>query len=248
MDIENRYGALNYQRITYEMMKDVHMFLVQKHIKYSLAGGSLLGAIREQGFIPWDDDLDIMMSREDFEQFIEVCDQLDGYVVSRMLWEYRIQRKCDYNGSLTGPTIDIAIMDKVPLSKAKQTFKLYSIKFLQGAMKKHIYYERFSFPHKMLLFVSHSIGKLFSDETKFSWYDGISQIGKNDNSKYLGIYNTLFKYLPNKYRINTMDDIEEHIFEDTMFLITKEYDGFLKTIYGDYLTPPPEEERKPAHL
>ena len=66
MDIENKYGALEYQQITLAMMKDIHRFLMSEGIKYSLCGGSLLGAIRESGFIPWDDDLDIMMDRENF--------------------------------------------------------------------------------------------------------------------------------------------------------------------------------------
>lgn len=119
MDSENKYGALDYQQILLKMMKDVHRFLVDNEIEYSLCGGSLLGAVRENGFIPWDDDLDIMMDMQNFNKFLSVCntsDKIKGYVVSRMLWTYRIQREEDYDGSLTGATLDIFVIDKVPKS------------------------------------------------------------------------------------------------------------------------------------
>jgi len=56
--------------IQLEIMDDVHTFCVKKNIRYSLAGGSLLGAVKHKGFVPMDDDIDIMMPRPDYERFI----------------------------------------------------------------------------------------------------------------------------------------------------------------------------------
>lgn len=250
MDIENRYGALDNQIKLLEMMKDIHRFFTNHHIVYSLAGGNLLGAVRENGFIPWDDDCDIVMDRDNFEKFLSVKDEIDGYVAVRMLWEYRIQRKEDYDGTLTGSTIDIVVMDKVPRSRIKQSFKLLVVRFLQGAMKRHKCYhdKKHSFPERVSLFVTYYVGKLFSDETKFKWYDKVSQIGRNDEAVNLEMYDTLFKYLPRKFVINLMDKMIMHPYEDTEFPITAEYDNYLRNIYGDdYMTPPPIEERVPQH-
>ena len=59
------------KRIQLEILDDVHAFCVTHGIRYSLCGGTLLGAIRHKGYIPWDDDIDIMMPRKDYERFLQ---------------------------------------------------------------------------------------------------------------------------------------------------------------------------------
>ncbi len=62
------------QRLFLEMMNEFHRFCVDKNIKYYMVGGTLLGAVREKGFIPWDDDVDFAMPRPDYERFIREYD------------------------------------------------------------------------------------------------------------------------------------------------------------------------------
>ena len=247
MDIGNKYGALAYQQNVLAMMKDVHCFLIDAGINYSLSDGSLLGAIREKGFIPWDDDMDIMMDRQNFEKFLLVCSSFKGYVVSRMLWIYRIQRVEDFNGSLTGATIDVFVMDKVPNSALKQKFKIFFLRIIQGMMKKHRKWDRFSIFKQIPIAITYVFGKMISDSKKYKIYDMVSQIGKNDDSKYISCYNSSYRFITKAYKANLMERLILHQFEDTEFLITDEYDSYLREAYGDYMTPPPEEERKPMH-
>ena len=67
------------QQVSLDILKDVHSFCQKEGIKYSLAYGTLIGAIRHKGFIPWDDDVDIMMTRPEYERFIRAYKSSNGY-------------------------------------------------------------------------------------------------------------------------------------------------------------------------
>ena len=83
---EHKDGSVLYvsdiHKVLLEMMKDLDAVLRKHNIPYWLAGGSALGAVRHQGFIPWDDDMDITMLRSDYERFLKeaVPDLPDRYV------------------------------------------------------------------------------------------------------------------------------------------------------------------------
>ena len=62
----------NLQKKIIDVMSEIHNVCVRNDIKYSLIGGSLIGAVRHKGFIPWDDDIDIAMLRSDYEKFINL--------------------------------------------------------------------------------------------------------------------------------------------------------------------------------
>jgi phosphorylcholine metabolism protein LicD len=112
-------------------------------------------------------------------------------------------------------------------------------------MKTDIDYSQYSPLYKACLMIANLIGKPISDKRKYAWYLKVSSIGNKKNTKYITGYNDAFGLLSLRYTGKLFDAIIDHRFEDTVFPITAQYDNYLKTQYGDYMTPPEEDERVP---
>ena len=249
-ELAKEYGTADRQEELLIMIKDIDMLFKENKIQYSLCGGSLLGAIREKGFIPWDDDIDIMCDRNNYKRIIKLFSQNRGnlsYVLRRHLWIDRIQKKNEKKNDLTVPTIDIFIMDRCPDNIIMRKIKVLTIRCLQGMIKEKPQGDEHKGIMKLLLWITYFIGRPFSYNRKFNWYMKVSQWGSNENTKYITGYNDFFNLVTLRYTGKLMDSFEYHVFEDTELPITKEYDNYLSTQYGDYMTPPPKKERVPIH-
>ncbi len=250
IDFTDSYGTKDRQIELLNMIECVDRILSDANIKYSLCGGTLLGAVREKGFIPWDDDIDIVVDRENLNRIIELFKNksISGFELNEYLWVRRIQKVGDNRKNIFRATIDIFVMDNVPNNRCVKAIKIILLKILQGMMKKDYDLSRFTLPYKICLIGTRIIGKLFTDKVKLSWYDKVSQIGNKKNCYSLGMYNDLFKYLRLEYVSDLLKEYNRVPFENIMLPIMTKYDNYLSTVYGDYMTPPEESERKPIHI
>ncbi len=121
------------QLFSLDILKDVHNFCSEKNIRFSLYGGTLLGAIRHQGFIPWDDDIDIIMPREDYNRFCRIYKSDKYSIVNRgndKSFQLAYSHVCDfdkticavrdpYSNKQTGVFIDVFPADGCPLDEDK---------------------------------------------------------------------------------------------------------------------------------
>lgn len=239
--------------IQLEMLKEIDAFCRANDIKYSLAFGTLLGAIRHKGFIPWDDDVDIMMPLPDMLRFKEIfrsktliyCDvDTDKYFRYSFA---RIANTQTYNqlGIIQksyGICIDlypvVAISDNSEqntlfFDKAQRLERISE--FVGKWRSRAIRY----LPVRSIPFYEHSVRRL-SNHLRYSFNYG-------ETGKYYIIAGPISLYKTMSYDFDMFAKMTEVEFEQNMFLSIAAYDRFLSLRYGDYMTPPPEDQRHPYH-
>lgn len=248
MDIENQYGTLEIQKSLLALLRSFHNFCQENNVKYSLVYGSLLGAIRHQGFIPWDDDVDVIVYRDEFQKIVDCVNNSDLEMVYRTdesLWLPRVIYKGKEHETGNRPLIDIFILDKVPNSWLLSRFKYFSIMLIQGMIKSHPPVSRLSISWKILSVGSWLMGRFFTRKFKYKMFDVVAKIGDKGNSGYLHSYNTIFPYRKHTIRKELISSYTTVPFDGIEVSIMSGYDEFLTTLYGDYMTPP--DEKKPKH-
>jgi lipopolysaccharide cholinephosphotransferase len=235
------------------MLVDVDKFCRDNDIKYSLSDGTLLGAVRHKGFIPWDDDIDITLDRENFSKFIATAKKSlpEQYEIVYDTWIRRVTRKDNPNKNAFPPEgcIDLFVFDKVPHNKKTEAWQVLRLKLLQGMLKTNVIYEGFSIKKKILLFVTHALGRIFPRKMKQKWYDSISQLGNNDElSDTIARFNGSYRGIDHvRYPASIIGSYENIEFECYGFMAITGWDKFLSTMYGDYMKLPEKNARKSIH-
>ena len=255
------------QGFSLEILKDVAGFCERHGIKYTLAYGTLLGAVRHKGFIPWDDDIDIMMPREDYERFrtIYTSDRY-SFIDSRNTPECYIAfgRVCDTERTISsscipwvmkdvGVWIDIFPVDRIP--DDRESFKriydsLYLLmKFNVGIRRVHtISSSRFSLRKRLKIWLAKKthprlIKRNPADIVK-DMETLISFISPSESHH----WSQLCCPDAGTCEFFTDDEINEYVkmpFEDGEFFVWKGYDSILRDSYGDYMILPPPDKQKP---
>ena len=236
-----------------EMLKEIDAFCRKNNIKYSLAFGTLLGAVRHKGFIPWDDDVDIMMPLPDMLRFKEIfhsksmayCDlDTDKYFQFAFA---RIANTSTYSQTgliceSYGICIDLYPVVAIPFDIESQT--LYFNKacqlekycdFLNKWRSRAIRY----LPVKSIPFYRGSVRKL-SNHLRYSYQYEKSKM-------FYIIAGPINLHHTMTYNFDMFSKTIEMEFEGILFQVISEYDKFLSLRYGDYMTPPPEDKRHPYH-
>lgn len=258
--IKNYDKLRNLQLVQVEILKYVDEFCVKNQLRYSIAYGTVLGAVRHGGFIPWDDDLDICMPREDYEKFISLWKNNDKYILqnhntnpdfSQSFTKIRKKNTAfvqktdiglDYH---KGVFVDVFPFDKVPDSAIKRKIQSINVMFYN-------LYTRGYLPPKsgtLVRIVSQIILKLTPRKKYLNKSNNyLSKICKyNDNTKLkyadMSTIDAMNKYYDN----DIFDNMKKIKFENLYVTVMNKYEDFLKIRYGDYMKLPPESEQTWYH-
>lgn len=253
MDADNKYGNYEIHNYLLPIMCDIDKTCRKNGIKYTLSDGTLLGAVRHGGFIPWDDDIDISLDRNNYAKFVSVFDKelSKQYTFVYDIWVRRISRKDNPGKDIFPPTgcIDLFVFDNVPDNKLKERIQVLLLKVLQGMMKTNVFYNGFSFLNKVKLFVTHSLGKLIRQKTKQHCYELISQWANKEKTKYIARYNGPYKWLSNiRFSPDIIIGYQDIQFEGCSFMAMTGWDEYLTELYGNYMKLPDEKDRSTTHI
>lgn len=253
MDSNNQFGALEIQRKLLVLLKEFHSFCVANSIKYSLDWGSLLGAVRHKGFIPWDDDLDIMVDRHNYDKIVDCiknCKSLEFDASSpEALWVSRVSLPESGEQYSYPPMIDIFIVDNAPNGLFARKWRLLCILILQGMLKEHPDFRKGNFIMKTCTFVTYLWGCMFPRKKKLEWYHQLSQSSNRVTTRQVTSYYEEYRCMGKYYSSTLLDEYEIVPFEDIEAYITKKWHECLCVQFGkDYMTPPEEEERVSRHV
>ena len=244
---DNAYGQQELQAQLLDMVKEIDAVCRRHDIHYTLFAGSMLGAVREKGFIPWDDDFDLVFTREELERFLAVFPtECKRYAISLTdSWVARVVTREPLHGEI--PFVDLFHYDWLPQGSFQRKRKLLTLRLLQGMLKHDIDLRHYSLPHRVLLVATHILGLPFTGVQKLRWYDQTARIGSPDDGQY-HVSTDQFRGLGIPYDPKCATSYHDAPFEDAVLKISDECDAMLTAKYGaDYMTPPPENKRVPGH-
>ena len=261
------------QRILLEALNDILTVCKENKIEITMGGGSCLGAVRHKGFIPWDDDIDLNITREGYEKFRPLF--LDRF--GQKYWVLDAERTKDYpvicpqvrrKGTVVrsrddfkedecGACIDLCIIEDIPDSPLLQAIQgLASLAIGLMASCRRFYQHKDDY----LKIAGDNEDAIKAVKTKsfigsllfFTTYGKLNRLWdkcnsayKNNQSKYVSVPGGRLRYFGERYSRDALFPAERGMFEGIEVPLPKDVDGYLTHLYGlDYMILPPEDKRE----
>lgn len=247
-----------------EMMIEIDRICRKYHIEYSLDGGTLLGAVRHKGFIPWDDDIDVIMTRKEYQKFYRVCHQeldrkrffLQEYRTDENYrWGYgKLRRKNtefvrlgqEHLKNRTGIFVDIFVVDNVP-----DNWFFRRMHYVACFIIRKLLYAELGMKNESSLFwcsIYFCYYKWIPRDKIFRLRNKIA--AKCNRKKTELVSHMTYSYPKNaKYGMPSIcfDEMRDIEFEGCTFRCFKKYDLYLSLLFGDYMKLPPKDKQT-THL
>lgn len=247
-----------------DVLKEVHNYCVNHNLKYYMIYGTLLGAVRHHGYIPWDDDIDIAMPREDYEVFIPHYNRESSHISRCIHYSLDSSYYLDFakvyntrteltelvhNPKTIGVYIDVFPIDKMPDNSVLAEKQLSQIAFYEKLLRKHNRTGSIG-KWKKAKSLIRDFQRLLVTESRYEVIKKIDSLGSQfirDTTSHVSIAvggcPGLKDYVPYEW----YGEPQLMQFETEMFYAPAKAKELLTQWYGKYMTLPPVEERQPHH-
>jgi len=240
------------KEIEKEILEDVTRFCEENSIRYWLDQGTLLGAVRHKGFIPWDNDIDIGMLREDFDKFISLYDSrkyrvhcvekgnaddltfAKVYKNDTLLYDNSIPRAINID---VFPYDYLSNDENLAEKQLRRCAKNYMLLMLQTKVHRP---RKGNSVKRMLIILARKMIRLFPKGYFSHKVICYANLAKNNNKDCVAMLTIGHKDV---VKADLFRDIVKIEFEGKEYCAPRNYDSWLTIMYGDYMTLPPEEER-----
>lgn len=268
----NDYGLLKVHEAELEMLKELDAFCRDNGIEYVLDSGTLLGAIREHGFIPWDDDVDIVMTGENFERFQkclaenapagmkligphEYAAENKFYDFAYKLTNTKTGRREDsadgkiYDEKLNHLWIDVFAYENIPDGSWAAAFTVlrHRLLYLLALGHRDVSHIKTSALMKVLTAPFRLAGSLIPMEKLCAHKDRLSKKDRGLQTKKYFVPSYQPDWLQVWYDKDWYKEIIRVPFEDTFLPVPAGYDAMLTAMYGEYMKRPEERDRVASH-
>ena len=254
------------QGIELNLLLQLDSICRENNLRYSLGGGSLLGAIRHKGFIPWDDDIDVMMPRPDYEAFLKLCrtqdvafnlityDTVEGYNgLFSKIWDPATMIRDDLMGVSyeLGVSIDVFPLEGLGNSEA-EAYRIFKKTAWNREMLNAVTWKKFfrSKTHSILIepirFAMFVLSRFTDPKKLLRKVDEENLRHPFEGSEYAGCVCGSYR----EQEIMKTDTFRNYIdveFEGHSLRAIQNYDEYLTKHYGDYMALPPKEKQVTHH-
>lgn len=242
-----------HQRALAGILKEFDRVCRQLDIPYVLFAGTMLGAVRHQGFIPWDDDVDVLMLREDYQRFLDEAPRLlngDVFYLQREFSEHwpMYFSKLRKNGTAClekfhpkdpqihqGISMDIFPCDHAASGALGRKLQFLASKIVIAKSLDRRGYDTNSKKKKIFMFVCRAL--------PMRPFLRLTQRGKENSAMVHSFYGGSSCYAKSVYPREWFTRRIQLRFEDGEYPVSAHYDALLRQLYGDYTVLPPEEQR-----
>ena len=249
------------KKIQLEILNTVDKFCKKNKINYWLDCGTLLGAIRHSGYIPWDDDIDIGMLREDYDKFLKTFNQSNTkyqlsaleidknyyFAFGKVVDTTTLLYEPDETGIKSNVYIDVFVYDNAP-DDDKKVEKMYQKRDFYNKLRIAQLYPNLYDHESLIKKIMRLFLKIYLKFLPKNYYTKKciqnSKRYMNEKTKRVGNFTSAAKIICDKHIFNSFIDVT---FENRKYPAPVGYDEWLKSFYGDYMKLPPKEKQVSNH-